>query len=166
MKIADLLQTLSDSHIQYVLVGGLAVQLHGFLRATFDIDLVLAMDDVNLEHFIVVANRFGLKPVMPVPMDSIRNAELVEQWFRNKNMLAFSLREPQTGGSVVDILVRPEVPFDQLKRNAIEGHLFGRCVPVASIGDLLAMKRIANRPKDRLDIEALEKILRGEDPNA
>lgn len=109
MKILDLLQSLADSHIQYVLVGGLAVQLHGFLRATFDVDLVLAMDDANLERFIDVANRFGLIPVMPVAMDSIRNAELVERWFREKNMLAFSLREPQTGGSVVDILVRPDV---------------------------------------------------------
>ena len=41
MKIAELLQSLSDSQVQYVLVGGLAVQLHGFLRATFDVDLVL-----------------------------------------------------------------------------------------------------------------------------
>ena len=38
-------------------------------------------------------------------------------------------------------------------------------LPIALIEDLLAMKRIANRPKDRLDIDALEKILRGEDPN-
>ena len=45
MKIAELLQSLSDEQIEYVLVGGLAVQLHGFLRATFDIDLALAMND-------------------------------------------------------------------------------------------------------------------------
>jgi hypothetical protein len=38
MKIADLLQSLSDEQVQYVLIGGLAVQLHGFLRSTFDID--------------------------------------------------------------------------------------------------------------------------------
>lgn len=44
MKIAELLQSLSDHQVQYVLVGGLAVQLHGFLRATFDIDLVLALN--------------------------------------------------------------------------------------------------------------------------
>jgi hypothetical protein len=43
MKTAELIQCLSDEGIEYVLVGGLAVQLHGFLRATFDIDLVLAM---------------------------------------------------------------------------------------------------------------------------
>ena len=49
--------------------------------------------------------------------------------------------------------------------NAVAGDLFGRHVPVASIDDLLAMKRVANRPKDRMDIEALEKVKRGEDPN-
>ena len=43
MKTAELIECLSDERIEYVLVGGLAVQLHGFLRATFDIDLVLAM---------------------------------------------------------------------------------------------------------------------------
>ena len=37
MKITELLQSLSDGQVQYVLVGGLAVQLHGFLRSTFDI---------------------------------------------------------------------------------------------------------------------------------
>lgn len=50
--------------------------------------------------------------------------------------------------------------------NAVAGDLLGRHVPIASINDLLVMKRAANRPKDRLDIEALEKIKRGEDPNA
>ncbi|MCX7147946.1 MAG: hypothetical protein NTY05_00840 [Rhodocyclales bacterium] len=165
MKIAELLQSLTDAQVHYVLVGGLAVQLHGFLRATFDIDLVLAMNDENLVRFINVAKNYGLQPGIPVPIESLRNAEQIDQWHREKGMLAFSLREPQTAGSVVDVLVRPDVTFEKLFANAVEGHLFGRRVLIASIDDLLAMKRIANRPKDRIDIEALERILRGEDPN-
>ena len=165
MKTADLLQSLSDEQVQYVLVGGMAVQLHGFLRATFDIDLVLAMDDENLVRFIAVAKRYGLVPAMPVPIESLRSADQIDQWHREKGMLAFALREPQIGGSVVDILVRPEVPFDRLMANAVAGELFSRRVWIASIEDLITMKHIANRPKDQLDIVALEKIQRGEDPN-
>jgi hypothetical protein len=165
MKTADLLQSLADEQVQYVLVGGLAVQLHGFLRSTFDIDLVLAMNDDNLVRFIAVAKRYGLVPSIPVPIDSLRNASQIDQWHREKGMLAFALREPQIGGSVVDVLVRPEVPFDILMTNAVAGELFARQVWIASIDDLLTMKRIANRPKDQLDVVALEKIKRGVDPN-
>lgn len=165
MKIAELLQSLSQAKVQYVLVGGLAVQLHGFLRSTFDIDLVLAMNDENIGRFIDVAKRHGLVPAMPVPIDSLRNPSQIEQWYREKGMLAFALREPEIGGSIVDILVRPDVPFDQLMSNAVVGELFAMQVHIASIDDLLMMKRIANRPKDQMDILALEKIKRGEDPN-
>jgi hypothetical protein len=170
MKTADLLQSLSDEQVQYVLVGGLAVQLHGFMRFTFNIDLVLAMIDENLVRFIAVAKRYGLVPAIPVPIDSLRNASQIDpsqidQVHREKGMLAFALREPHIGGSVVDILVRPEVPFDTLMTNAVAGELFARKVWIASIDDLLTMERIANRPKDQLDVAALEKIKRGEDPN-
>ena len=166
MKIAELLRSLSEGQVRYVLVGGMAVQLHGFMRSTFDIDLVLAMNDENLVRFIAVANRFGLVPSIPVSIESLRNATQIEQWHREKGMLAFSLREPQVGGGVVDILVRPDVPFEQLMENAVVGKLFEQQVWIAAIDDLLTMKRIANRPKDRLDIEALQKIKRDEDPNA
>ena len=165
MKTVELLQALSDEQVQYVLVGGLAVQLHGFLRSTFDIDLVLAMNDENLSRFIAVVQGYGLVPVLPVPIESLRNASLIDQWHREKSMLAFALREPHIGGSVVDVLVRSDVPYDTLMANAVAGELFGRKVWIASIDDLLVMKRIANRPKDQLDIAALEKIKRGEDPN-
>jgi hypothetical protein len=165
MKIAELLQSLSGEFVQYVLVGGLAVQLHGFMRSTFDIDLVLAMNDGNLTRFIAVAKRYGLVPSIPVPIDTLRDANQIEQWHREKGMLAFALREPQIGGSVVDILVRPNVPFEQLMANAVAGELFAQKIWIASIDDLITMKRIANRAKDQLDIAALEKIKRGEDPN-
>ena len=124
------------------------------------------MNDANLARFIEVAKRFGLVPSIPVSIESLRNSSQIEQWHREKGMLAFALREPQAGGGVVDILVRPEVSFEQLMENAVAGKLFEQQVWIAAIDDLLMMKRIANRPKDRLDIEALQKIKRGEDPNA
>ena len=80
-------------------------------------------------------------------------------------MLAFALREAGAGGSAVDILVRPEVPYEALAAQSVQGRLFSHAVKIASVEHLLEMKRAANRPKDQLDIVALEKIKRGKDPN-
>ena len=161
-SVPQILQALVDDGVAFVLVGGFAVQLHGFVRTTLDIDLVVAMDDRNLSRFIEVAKRFALGPVIPVPIDSLKNAELIERWHREKGMLAFALREPGVAGSVIDVLVRSEVPYDRLAAGAVSMRLFGREVHVASIDHLLEMKRIAGRPKDLIDIDALERIQRGE----
>ena len=166
MKTVELLSTLVQQSVDFVLVGGLAVQLHGYLRMTYDVDLVLAMNNENLTRFIDAARGLGLVPVIPVSIDSLKDAALIEQWHREKGMLAFALREPGIAGSVIDVLVRPDVTYERLAADAVLGELFGRKVRVASIDHLLEMKRIANRPKDQLDITALEKIKRGEDPNA
>ncbi|QFY89871.1 nucleotidyl transferase AbiEii/AbiGii toxin family protein [Magnetovirga frankeli] len=166
MKIGDLLQALNNVQVDYVLVGGLAVQMHGFLRATIDIDLVLAMNEANLERFIQVAQGFNLVPVVPVPLAALKDKTQVEEWYQHRNMLAFALREPAATGMVVDVMIRPEPPFEKLLADATKAQLFGQDVWIASIEDLISMKLKANRPKDHLDIEALRKILRGEDPNA
>lgn len=154
MKVADLLRALSEADVRFVLMGGLAVQLHGFLRSTFDVDVTLAMDDGNLSRFIGVARAFDLRPVVPVAIDSLRNAAQIEQWRREKGMLAFALREPEAGGTVVDVTVRPEVAFVDLEARATKVAFFGREVRIAAIDDLLTMKRVANRPKDLLDFAA------------
>jgi predicted nucleotidyltransferase len=164
-SIPDILCALDDAGVKFVLVGGFAVQLHGFVRATIDLDVALAMDAANLERFIAVARRFGLEPAIPVPLESLADNAKIGQWHREKGMVAFALREPQIGGSVVDVIVRPEVPFDQLLERGVEVDLFGRKIRIAAIDDLVTMKRAAGRPKDRIDIEALEKIQRGEDPH-
>ncbi len=128
-------------------------------------DIVLVVNDANLSKFIESAKSLELAPVIPVAIDSLKNAELIEQWHREKGMLAFALREPGIAGSVVDVLVRPDVSYEVLAADAVEGDLYGRKIKIASLDHLLTMKRTANRPKNQLDIVALEKIKRGEDPN-
>ncbi len=165
MKTAQLLNTLVTQSVDFVLVGGLAVQLHGYMRMTYDIDLVLAMSDENLTRFIDAAKGLGFVPVIPVSMEALKDAEQIERWYSEKGMLAFALREPTIAGSIVDVLVRPDVSYERLVAEAVDGELFGRKIKIASVDHLLEMKRIANRPKDQLDIIALKKIKRGEDPN-
>lgn len=139
--------------------------MHGFQRATYDIDLALSMDERNLARFVDLAREYSLSPALPVPIDALKNESLLDQWHREKGMLAFALRESTPGGLVIDLLVKPEVPFADLLSRAMMVTLNGQKVPVASIEDLITMKHAAGRPKDQIDIIALEKIKRGENPN-
>lgn len=99
MKIAELLQSLTDARVDYVLVGGLAVQLHGFLRSTFDIDLVLAMNDDNLARFVNVARRHGLTPGIPVPIESLRDADQIDRWHRGRACRRFPCGSRRPGAA-------------------------------------------------------------------
>lgn len=67
MSMFDLIRSLSDADIDFVLVGGLAVALHGYQRVTMDVDVVLAMTPENLRRFIACAKAAGLRPVIPFP---------------------------------------------------------------------------------------------------
>ncbi len=160
MSMYNLLATLSDAKIDYVLVGGLAVTLHGYQRLTMDVDVVLALNDENLANFVDCAKGAKLKPVLPIPIDSLRDAALIDLWHREKGMLAFALRGPEMMASVIDVLVRPAVSFDELKRNAVIKRIGPLSIPVASIDDLISLKTGTGRSKDVLDIEELRKIKR------
>lgn len=154
----ELLRILTEGQIRFVLVGGLAVALHGYQRSTLDVDIVLAMDEENLRRFVQVAEAAGLRPTMPVRLDALLEPDLIEQWYREKGMLAFSVRMPDTVAVVLDILVRPEVPVAELLRDAQRVRVGAIEIPVASIDHLIVMKSGTERSKDKIDIEELRKI--------
>lgn len=158
MNMIDLIRLLVQSKVDFVLVGGLAVALQGYQRVTMDVDVVLAMDEANLQNFISAAKSSGLRPTIPVPLESLAQPALIEQWFREKGMLAFSLRTNETKATVIDVLVRPVVPFEQLKRDASIIKVGALDIPVASIAHLIEMKSGTGRSKDMIDIEELRKI--------
>lgn len=160
MSMYNLLDILSGAKIDYVLVGGLAVALHGYQRVTMDVDVVLALNDENLSKFIDCAKSAKLKPVLPIPIDSLRDAALIDLWHREKGMLAFALRGPDMMATVIDVLVRPVISFEELKRNAVTRRIGPLSIPVASIDDLISLKTGTGRSKDVLDIEELHKIKR------
>jgi hypothetical protein len=161
MNMFDLIKTLAEAGVDYVVVGGLAVALHGYQRVTMDVDVVLAMDRQNLSRFIECAKAAGLRPTIPVQIEALTKPELIEQWYREKGMLAFSLRSTEALATVIDVLVKPVVAFEDLKRDATHVKIGALNVPVASIAHLIKMKTGTGRSKDMIDIEELQKIQAG-----
>ncbi|MFH0935172.1 MAG: nucleotidyl transferase AbiEii/AbiGii toxin family protein [Pseudomonadota bacterium] len=158
MNMFDLIKLLANAKVDFVLVGGLAVALRGYSRFTMDVDVVLAMDEDNLRRFIGAAEEAGLHPAIPVPLESLADPALIDQWYREKGMLAFSLRSKEAIATVLEVLVKPAVPFAELRKQATLLEVGTVLVPVASIDHLIAMKTGTGRGKDQIDIEELRKI--------
>lgn len=164
MGMFDLIKLLANSDTDYVLVGGLAVALHGYQRVTMDVDVVLAMNPENLERFISRAKAAGLRPTMPVAIESLARPDLLEQWRHEKGMLAFGLHGAEAQATVLDVLIAPGIPYADLRRDAVMIDTGPYQVPVASVDHLIAMKTGTGRGKDAIDIEELNKLRAGETP--
>lgn len=159
MFYLDFFRALEVARVRYLVVGGIAVNLHGVNRLTADIDLMIALDAGNLARFIPVAKQFEMKPVVPVAIDDLANAAKVEDWIKNKHMLAFGLRPKKAADPTVDILIKASVAFDEAYARRITPKIADLAVSVASIEDIIRMKTGTGRQKDEADIRSLKRLL-------
>lgn len=158
MFYLDLFSTLSRHRVNYLLVGGLAVSLHGVERATMDIDITVAASPDNLAALLGAARELELTPVLPVPVEALADIELLRRWHAERNLESFALRAPGLAGVTVDILPFPPVDYDRMRMRAVMFDIGEVQIPVASIPDLIALKRAVGRPIDLSDIAHLERI--------
>jgi predicted nucleotidyltransferase len=158
-RFLDILTQLHDRRADFVIVGGVAAALHGGTRVTFDLDVVPDLDPASWDATVSLLWSLGARPRIPEPLEHIRDVARVRRWRHEKGMLALNFRTPD--GSVdVDLLVSESDRFEELSARAVQVTLDGRTFFVASIDDLIAMKRRAGRPQDLLDIEQLQDIQR------
>lgn len=151
---------LNTAGVRYVVVGGLATVLHGYARLTADVDLAIDLAPEEATKMIHALVAKGFRPQVPVLPEEFANPMVREVWFREKHMRAFSLVDPTNPMRVVDLLLKPEVPFEELLARSQEIMLNTTRIRIASIDDLIALKRHAGRPQDLVDIEQLETIRR------
>ena len=162
MFYVELFRELQRCEVRYLLVGGVAVNLHGVGRLTADVDLMLALDADNLAKFVSAGQSLQLKPVIPVDLADVADAGKVRSWIEEKGMLALALRPPDITAPTLDILVKPVVPFEEAYGRRVERTLGSTTVTVAAIEDIIRLKTGTGRQKDEADITALRKILRME----
>ena len=153
-------QTLNKAGARYVVVGGLATVLHGYARLTADVDLAVDLAPEEATKVIQALVTMGFRSQVPVSPEEFADQAVREKWFREKHMRAFSLVDPANPMRVVDLLLKPEVPFGDLLARSQEVTLHTTKIRIASINDLIALKRQAGRPQDLADIEQLEAIRR------
>jgi len=145
-----LLAALHAHGVRFVVIGGVAVGAHGYLRSTEDLDLVPDPDPANLKLLSTVLD--DLASTLPTaqgrPFDPGRDGPVI---LRGGNVTA----DTRFGG--LDVVQRlPGVPsFAALAQDAVESDLLGIPVQVCSLGRLREMKQGLNRTQDRVDLENL-----------
>lgn len=158
MFYIDLFSALQHYRVQYVLIGGLAVSLHGVERTTMDIDITVAMQPDNLNALIAMAQALKLKPVLPVPLESLLDLNLLKKWHDERNLKAFALKTNELAGVTLDILLFPPIDFVVMHNRAVIFDIANTQIKVASIDDLITMKSAVGREIDIMDIEHLNTL--------
>jgi hypothetical protein len=100
----------------------------------------------------------GFRPRVPVAAKEFADAATRARWIREKNMRVFPMGDPDNPMRAIDVFVESPIDFDALWQRAEIIQLDRTSVRVASIPDLIALKRLAGRPQDLMDIEALDAI--------
>lgn len=149
---------LQRAGVRYLVVGGVAVVLHGHPRFTADLDLVVALDPENARAAIEALGALGYRPRAPVSGALFADPEARRRWIDEKGLTVFSLWSPEHPATEVDLFVQEPFPFEPAWSRALIADLGTVQVPVASLEDLVALKRAAGRPKDLEDVRALEAI--------
>lgn len=153
-------KALNRKKIRYIVVGGLAVNFLGVPRATYDIDLLLYLEDDNLRKFLSLMKRWGFKPKVPVGIMDFADTAKRQDWIKNKHMKAFNLFNPDWAIKEIDIIIDTPVDYAKAKRHAVICKVNGTDIPTVSIADLILMKSKAARQQDKDDIKTLRKILK------
>ena len=152
MFIASVVKALTANHVRFTLVGGYAVVLHGCVRGTVNIDIVVSLKESELKKAEFALNSIGLQSRIPVTHKDIFLFR--EEYIKNKNLIAWSFVNPKNALEVVDIIITTDL--SELKSINIKS--LGLEIPVCSIDDLIKMKTASARPQDLEDVKALKAI--------
>lgn len=143
-----ILRTLAQHGVEYVLVGGLAVQTHGGVRTTVDVDILPSPEPGNLARLAAALRALSARVLNPGGEALAIDAAMSPR----ATLWQFATRH-----GAVDVLhdAPGAPPYDQLRERALTVRLDDFDVAVAGRDDLIGMKRAAGRPADLEDIAVL-----------
>lgn len=159
MLFESIFRELGEQGVKYLVIGGVAVNFHGYDRVTGDLDIFVGFEKENLEKFIAAVKSVDWQPRLPVSLEAFADPKKRQSWIREKGMKVFSIYNPKQEAEHMDVMTEDYLDFERAyqRRKMIAAR--GIEIPLVSIPDLIQLKKIANRGRDRTDIMALRKIM-------
>jgi len=149
---------LERAKIDYVIVGGVAVNLYGYARFTGDIDILLALNIENLNKMDKLMKSIGYSERQPVPIRDLSDSKLLDKHLKDKGMRAFTYVSSDMPQLDVDVIIEESKNFEKFKEHGNLIEVWDMKLPVVSIDDLICMKKKTGREKDIADAAALLKL--------
>ena len=142
MDTESLLKLLNAHNVEFVIIGATAFPVHGYARATLDIDLFIRPEPENASRTLKTLKEFGYDVTDLSEEDLLSKKVLIRQYLVETDI------HPFVQG----------VTFDQIWKDRVSGAYGNEKVYYASLDDLIAMKKAAGRPKDMEDLKVLLRL--------
>jgi hypothetical protein len=157
-----IVKTLQEANVRFLVVGGIAVIAHGYVRLTVDVDLLIQLEAPNIVTALRALESLGYRPTVPVTAEQFADPAMRQRWITEKEMKVLKLYSDAHRETSIDVFVSDPLGFEEA---------FGRVhyqpltpnlsVPICGYQDLVKLKVLASRPKDLDDLDRLRKA-RGE----
>ncbi len=160
LDIRGILAELDRDGIEFIVIGGVAVGFHGYVRATKDVDIVPSPDPANLKRLARLLRRLDAQvegaeefdgEELPDPLDP-EALGMGGNWVLRTRLGRFDIMQ----------WIGEEALWEKLAPSAIQAEIDGLTINVVSYEDLVALKKLAGRPEDLTDLQRLRQA-RGEE---
>lgn len=142
----DFIELLEKYQVEYVVVGGFAVNHYGYIRTTQDIDMLIFPSTKNAEKMIVTLDEFGFG-----------SAGITRDCFETAGTAVHLGVEPNRIDLLTNLKGVSNEEIFKKKKRVKYGKIF---LNIISLHDLLECKRCSDRPKDLADVDELEKTIK------
>lgn len=152
VRFLELLRRLVEGEVEFIIVGGVAAVLEGAPVSTFDLDIVYAMTDENVERLASVLESLDAAYVDPAG----------RRISPDRDRLAgggHHLLRTRLGRLDVMAFIGEEQTFEDLLKDSVERTLHDLSVRILSLAALISAKQAIGRPKDRAVLDLLKETL-------
>jgi hypothetical protein len=160
LDLRELFRVLADHSVDYVVIGGVASQVHGRRRTTKDLDVIPAPDRANFKRLTAALQALDARPRDLGPKAPTPTAE----------QLRIATIAPPLSTRHGELHICNDVPgaaaYAEMRGRALTTDLDGIAVQIVSVDDLIRMKQAVGRPADIEDIAAITTIARRDRPDA
>lgn len=158
MYYFDELKEFHRQKVDYLVVGGLAVNLYGIPRVTQDIDILISFEKKNVEILMDILKRLDYLPRVPVNPLLLADSATRKTWIKEKYMKVFSMYHKHNNYKVMDIMILTPVSYEAAKPNRTTVDVEDIKIHLVGLDDLIEMKKLSGREQDLSDIKAIKKL--------